>query len=176
MVLPKRQVILVALMLASMGYGAFELLTGQRSVDAPVAGKKADTQEAAKTVELVNQMLDKAPMSESERYRVELLRREKLVSPFYAADTEFFFPGAGGTAEGEALRYKGYVRLGDKLLAVINGVEYAVGEEVEASGYVVAAIQQNFVELARGEGDNPNRRKLPLAEDAFKPLEVKVGR
>ena len=171
MALPKRQVILVALMVATVGYGAFELLTGQRGGKAPVAEQKVDIQEAAKTVEMINQMMSKAPMSESERYRVELLRRETLASPFYVADTEFYFPGAG-QADGASLRYKGFVRIGDKTLAVINGVEYGVGEEVEASGYSVASIQPEFVELSRGEGDSRGRRKLPLTEDSFQPVDV----
>jgi hypothetical protein len=174
--LPKRQVILVAFMIASVGYGAFELLGGRPGGKDAAPVRAVETQEASKTAEMINQMLDKAPMSESEQYRVELLRRETLVSPFYAADTEFYFPGAGQAAAGDSLLYKGYVKVGDKVLAVINGVEYAVGEEVETTGYVVASIQQNYVELSRGEGDERGRRKLPLTEDALKPVDVKVGR
>jgi hypothetical protein len=177
-VLQKRQAILVGLMLLTLGYAAFDLLSGKPGKQA--AGRPSveeARQEAARTVQAARQMLEKTPMTEVDQYRVDLLRREPPLSPFYASEGEFFFPGSSGVAEGDGLSYKGFVRAGDRLLAVISGVEYAVGEEIEGTGFVVSSIQPSYVELVRKDGGGRvGARKLPLVEDPVKTVDVKVGR
>lgn len=36
--------------------------------------------------------------------------------------------------------YSGYMEMGDNRLAVINGMEYVVGEELDPGGYIVNSI------------------------------------
>ncbi|WP_449242019.1 hypothetical protein [Desulfovibrio sp.] len=176
--LQKRQAILVGLMILALCYAAFDLLSGKSGTPAPGRpGVEDARQEAARTVQAARQMLEKTPMSEVEQYRVDLLRREPAPSPFYVSDGEFYFPGSSGVAEGDGLSYKGFVRAGDRLLAVISGAEYAVGEEIEGTGFVLSSIQPSYVELVRKDGNGRvGARKLPLVEDPVKTVDVKVGR
>lgn len=57
------------------------------------------------------------------------------------------------------LRYTGYVELGSGRLAVVDGYEYQVGDELEGGGYKVVAISPDMVTLQRL--DNRKQRNLP---------------
>lgn len=173
----KRQAILVGLMVLVLLYGAFDYFRGGGASAPSVAPDAASARaDAARTVDMVNQMLAKSPMTEVDFYRAQVLRRGLNGSPFYASDAEFYFPGAAA-ANDSGLRYKGFVRVGNKVLAVINDVEYAVGEEIEASGYVVASIQPSYVEVTRTDSSGRSQsRRLPLAEDPHQPVDIKVDR
>lgn len=173
----KRQAILVGLMVLALLYGAFDYFRGGgETAPSGVPDAAASRAEAARTVDMVDQMLARAPMTEVDRYRAEILHRGQTGSPFYASNAEFFFPGTA-TASDSGLRYKGFVRMGNKVLAVINDVEYAVGEEIEASGYVLAGIQPAFVEVTRTDASGRSQtRRLPLAEDTHQPVDIKVDR
>ncbi|MBU0986869.1 MAG: hypothetical protein KKH68_06405, partial [Proteobacteria bacterium] len=41
--------------------------------------------------------------------------------------------------------YSGYMETGNQRLAIINGMEYTVGEELEPGGYTVNSISANQV-------------------------------
>ena len=43
--------------------------------------------------------------------------------------------------------YSGYVMIGRQQLAIINGVEYSVGEELKEGGYIVSAISPTSLTL-----------------------------
>jgi len=50
--------------------------------------------------------------------------------------------------------YTGFLEMGDKKLAIINGVEYEVGDRLEAAGLVVRMINPNHVVVAAPDENN----------------------
>ena len=63
--------------------------------------------------------------------------------------------------------YTGFVEMGGRRLAIINGREYAPGEELDLSGYVVRRIDPTKVELAiAGSGQTVI---IPIEDMFFRP-------
>ena len=61
------------------------------------------------------------------------------------------------------LQYSGFLQMGTRRLAIINGMEYENGDKLEPGGYVIGSIHPNQVVLITLDG---SRRKfiLPLEE------------
>jgi hypothetical protein len=54
--------------------------------------------------------------------------------------------------------YSGYMAVGDKRMAIINGMEYELNEELEIKGYYVDTIEQNWVIIE----DKKNQEKITV--------------
>ncbi|MGD9134444.1 MAG: hypothetical protein PVF78_12390, partial [Desulfobacterales bacterium] len=48
--------------------------------------------------------------------------------------------------------YTGFMQMGDKKFAIIDGLEYAAGEELERGGFVVRSITPNQVVIFSTDG------------------------
>lgn len=59
--------------------------------------------------------------------------------------------------------YTGFMQMGDKKFAVINGLEYTTGDELIQGGYVVGSITQSQVVII-STGRNKKRFVFPLEE------------
>lgn len=61
------------------------------------------------------------------------------------------------------ITYTGFLRMGDKRLAIINGMEYEAGDRLEPSGFIIRSISPSRVVIAP-----PGRKKktinLPMEE------------
>ena len=66
------------------------------------------------------------------------------------------------TAEKLGITYSGFMKMGKKSLAIINGSEYEIGEELPESGHIVEQIDANKVVIVTRGG----RKKItvPLEE------------
>jgi len=60
------------------------------------------------------------------------------------------------------LVFSGFIQLGDRRLAIINGREYEPGDALEISGYVLRAVYPSHVELVWLDSDDV--RVVPLEE------------
>jgi len=54
--------------------------------------------------------------------------------------------------------YSGYMEVGEKRMAIINGMEYETNEELEIKGYYVETIEQNWVIIE----DKKNQEKITV--------------
>jgi len=54
--------------------------------------------------------------------------------------------------------YSGYMEVGEKRMAIINGMEYELNEELEVKGYYVDTIEQNWVIIE----DKKNQEKITV--------------
>ena len=59
--------------------------------------------------------------------------------------------------------YTGFMQMGDKRLAIINGVEYAAGDELEQGGYMVRSITPSRVVIVSTR-DSKQKFIFPLEE------------
>lgn len=137
---------------------------------ASTGASKALVDEVAKNV-------DQAKLTPQQAYRIGLLLDNATGNPFYG--------GAGGLSleedrglggEGSEFVYSGYMKLGQKLFAVINGVEYARGDELAEGNYRVQGIDKNFVVLERTDGSTGRKltRRVPLVEDDTDKIRIRV--
>ncbi|MBA4358440.1 MAG: hypothetical protein C0405_12035 [Desulfovibrio sp.] len=140
---------------------------------APGAGK-ALTDEVTKNV-------NQAKLTPEQAYRIGLLVDKATGNPFYGGaggislEEDRGLGGAGGAASPEFV-YSGYMKLGQKLYAVVNGVEYARGDELAEGGYRVQGIDKNFVVLERTDGSTGRKltRRVPLVEDDTDKIRIRV--
>lgn len=60
-------------------------------------------------------------------------------------------------------KYTGFLQMGDKRLAIINGMEYETGDILEPGGYIIRNIMPNHVVIA-ARGGNRKSMILPMEE------------
>lgn len=129
-------------------------------------------------LETMRQDLEKSALTEKERRIVALLGEHAQNRLFYAADRQFYFTDgeAFDTGDEEAIVYSGYLQAGNAAFAIINGIEYSVGDQLAVSGYRVKRIAPGFVTV---EHLDPNtgrafERRIPLAEDGVDDVSLKA--
>ena len=91
--------------------------------------------------------LKEGDLTEAESYILAQADTEWTKDPFYEGRVSLK-PGPGGTviqAEKVEFSYTGYVELGKKRLAVINGLDYQTGESLESGEYIVQNIYPDRV-------------------------------
>lgn len=74
-------------------------------------------------------------------------------------------PEAEAAVERDKFFYTGYVRIGDRVLAVINGREYQIGEQLESGGFEVAEISPEAVVLMGVV--RKNKVRIPYQDPSF---------
>lgn len=169
----KREKQLLGVMAVVLMVGAYMYVSapGKQAVG-PVA-----TGASKVVVDEVAKSMDKARLTPQQAYRLGLLMDNATGNPFYA--------GTGGISleedrslGGDAVEfvYSGFMKLGKKLFAVVNGVEYAIGDELAEGGYSVQSIDKNFVILERTDGSMGRKltRRVPLVEDDTDKIRIRV--
>ncbi|MDD2966796.1 MAG: hypothetical protein PHN64_04805 [Desulfovibrionaceae bacterium] len=118
----------------------------QKGISAPDADKvMADARTAATNTAAAVSAL---PLKTGEQYALFGAQRTAVQNPFIPA-LNIAVPdaAASGAASGGALQYTGYIAVGSRLLAIIGGMEYAVGDAIPSTGDVVRAISGTAVRL-----------------------------
>ncbi|MBU1248221.1 MAG: hypothetical protein KKB70_05950 [Proteobacteria bacterium] len=114
--------------------------------------------------------------TEAEKYRLEMLAQEAPDAPFYVSDDQFYFEiEAEQQIETNDIIYSGYLRFGDKSMAIINEMEYAAGDMLTTGGFRVVSITREYVSLER-EDVNTGRvitRQIPMAEDEMQEISLR---
>lgn len=123
--------------------------------------------------------MEQSRLTPEQSYRIALLAENATADPFYGGGAVVAQDDGRGLPPGEAaaqLVYSGFIRVGTKILAVINGIEYAVGDALAEGGYQVKAIDRTFVLLERTDGSTGRRlsRRVPLAEDETDKIRIRV--
>ncbi len=143
----KREKIIVALMLIALLYGVYSFVSPRPSqnpnvpADQRLAGVKALSSQVAED-------LKKDTLTETEKYVLERAEAEWPSDPFLGeklSSSPQSARGAGGLPSD--FNYSGYVDVGRKRLAIINGMEYQVGEQLQSGGYIVQSIDPEKVVL-----------------------------
>jgi len=131
---------------------------------------------AAPSVDMgeIGKTMEQAKLSSGQAYILSLLSENATANPFYGgADGLSQDDSSGGGGE---LVYSGYIKVGQKLFAVINGIEYARGDELAEGGYKVQGIDKNNVLLERTDGSSGRKftRRVPLVEDDTDKIRIRV--
>lgn len=135
----------VVVVLLYAGYTLLSLPSSQKSPamrDTELAGMKALSAQ-------ISDEVNKGALTESERYILQRAEAEWPADPFLKKKLTLVTEHARSPGEGELTEfiYSGYLEVNQKRLAVINGMEYVVGEQLESGGYLVKSIDPTKVVL-----------------------------
>jgi len=171
----KREKILLGVLAATLAVaGALQLSSpggpGGPAPQGVAAPSGLNMDEVLQSVELAKLPAERA-------YRITLLADNATGDPFYGGRGGLSQDeGQGGQTGAVEFVYSGYIKIGPKIFAVINGVEYAHGDEVAEGGYVVQAIDKNSVLLERTDGPSGRKftRRVLLVEDPTDKIRIRV--
>ena len=151
-------------MVLSLVYGFFVFF-----IEAP--GKKGAMGQSSK-LESLNKFishvaeLTKESLSEIDSYIIEKAPKQWDKDPLLSSDSEFQFKADNTEADVSALKvnikYTGYLNMGAKNLAILNGLEYEEGEELEKGGFIIRKIYpERVIIVIKGQQEEIN---IPLEE------------
>jgi hypothetical protein len=144
--LSKSQMIILIAMVASIAYGGYDWY-GRLSKKRNIQPASAAQAQSLKTI-----MESAAPLGGQDaasKINAYIIRRAEMKwhgDPFYSGKiplAEMFRGEAktgAGTDKKPDIRYTGYMRAGNKQLAVLNGIEYETGEALEGQKYILKKI------------------------------------
>lgn len=160
----KREKIIVALMAVAVLYGAWEVLRPKSGKPLPAKGQSAVSDESFVTQ--MNATLNQLSASKAYEYVMKQATTPWPADPFgqepFKAEVE-----AQATPDAQAPRqikaaYTGFIKVGEKTMAIINGMEYESGETIDPGGLVVEQIAPHQVVLRpAGQGAKVT---IPLEE------------
>jgi hypothetical protein len=144
--LQKREIIILVIAGVFVLYGAYVYLV-------PGLGKKqaASSGEAVKGGNFIGTIADgfnKDKLSGVDEHVIELSAKDWAKSPFLSRDlyrTWAMRAGSPSGQEGAKIIYSGYVDSGKHKMAILNGMEYRVGESLEIEGYILRQISPSRV-------------------------------
>lgn len=118
--------------------------------------------------------LDQVRLSAADAYRLELLAQNATGNPFYGGQGILTAEEPGGQGEGPV--YSGFIQAGKKVFAVLDGIEYAAGDELADGGYRVKSIDKTLVVLERTDGSTGRKtsRSVPLVESEADKIRIRV--
>ncbi len=149
----KREKILVALMVAAILYGGFELLVlgigGRTNHETP---SPTDPHAALEMVQQIKHEMNDVKLKPHQQYALEAAAANLQNDLFHV------LPGIGPIAperpltadESVDFRYTGYLEIGDRRLAIINGKEYAEGDALARKGFVLKRVTPGSVAIEAG--------------------------
>jgi hypothetical protein len=155
--LNKRQIIILAVTAVVLIYGAYDWLkpSAKKSGLALSGAKTAEKTPDISTVLDAAGSLSRDPSAKADARIISRVGMEWRGDPFYAGRiplAELFKDSAkagspGGTEKKTAVVYTGYMKAGNRQLAVINGNEYEAGETLAPQGYVLRSISPTKIVL-----------------------------
>ena len=163
--LKTREIIILVIAALFILYAGYEYL-----IAAP-ANKKIITSISAESVNINNSItgitkdLGKDKITDFDAYVVKRMEADWGKNPFWKKGSYKAWAARDGAASGSILAkiiYSGYVDSGKHKMAVINGFEYRIGEQLEIEGYVLKQITPSKVLIFNK--NTGNKEDIPLQE------------
>ena len=166
-----REKIIVGLMCLTILYGAYEVLSSGSSKSRPAATNELTGNDLTNFVAEISKKLT---TTNSERNNADAVLRAvsewtkdpfiQSVQPLAAKPDVQISPKKKVKKSTPALNlsYSGFLQVGDVRLAIIDGLEYAEGDAIGATGYYIRSISEQRVILGQISGKEIVR--LPLQE------------
>jgi hypothetical protein len=161
----KREKIIVALMVLTLGYGAIELLLPRRTPGVPLssAGAEGVNTFIAKIADAV-----KAASSESSALILQKAEAAWIQDPLLeirkpAPKRPEASAAAPPSRPAGNLVYSGFIEIGPKRMAIINGMEYEAGDTVNPGGFTLKSVLPTKVLMVAAQRDG-TLIELPVQE------------
>ena len=168
----RREQVIVILMVAAILYGAYALFT-QKAEKADLPDQNTALQEANVTVMAAAAALAAPSEDKARRYIIAQADESWPLDPFFKYSPIKEKPKTSEAEQAVAqlletevdIVYTGYITAGNRILAIINGVEYEAGEKLPESGLTIVSITRKDVVIGK-EGSSV-RKVIPLEETEF---------
>ena len=144
----KREKIILCVVALAIVYGVYSFIASPSRLARIETGKKSA--ELNKLMASVTEDLKKVAMTGAEAFIIARAEAEWVRDPFSEKGLSVTSE-LTAQAEEVIFTYTGYMEAGKKRLAIINGLEYRTGEELELGGYVVQSIHSDRV-VIKGKG------------------------
>ena len=164
--LKKREIIILIIAAVVVFYAGYEYL-----IAAP-ASKKIKTSAGADSVKVdtfasgIIKDLGKDKITDLDAYVIRRMETDWGKNPFWKKDLYKAWVNREGLAQGSGalakIIYSGYVDSGKNKMAVINGFEYRIGEQLEIEGYMLKQITPSKVLIFNKK--TGNKEEIPLQE------------
>lgn len=162
----RERIILIAMGLA-IAYGAYSFLFSSPSPNyAPVESAGAVADMVSQTQALVEEVR-KSNLSTTEKYVFDRSQAAWTTDPFLGAELAPVREQGQAVAKDQMqIVYTGFVEVGTKKLAVINGLEYEVGDVLEHTPYQLQEISP--VEVLLEHGAKKSRITVPFTGGIYR--------
>jgi len=163
----KREKIVVFAALVAVIYAVYSLFMASPSKQTNIDTNKKKMG-TIKFIANLSEGLDKDALQKTDIYIIARAEAEWEKDPFLKTELakESKIPNQPMPLEQEvSFTYSGYIKMGDKKLAIINGVEYETGEELKLAGYIVERIEPLKV-VIRGK-EKQTIIIAPIKEEVF---------
>jgi len=161
----KREKIILALMVLAVLYGGYEFFYAPFSN----TGIERPAQKEARLDKFVTEVavrLKEKDVSKTDKFIITRAKEAWAGDPFLRRELPVVSEVKQEHVEASTLNvnftYSGYMEMGRQRMAVINGMEYAVGEALEPGGYIVNSISPSQVVI--GVKETNQTIILPAAE------------
>ena len=163
----KREKIILIIMALTIVYGFYALFLENPSPGKPklaASGNKLDTFNTFITNVAA---LVKGGVSEEETYIIDKIPVKWAKDPLLNTIKDVAFKPEkekldeakkSATAQELGIVYSGFLNMGNRNLAIINGIEYEKGEKLPASGHIVEEIHPNRVVF----GTHGSKKKITI--------------
>jgi hypothetical protein len=162
--LEPRQIVILGIMLLAILYGAYELLfTGRKGPAAPAPVTARSGADLTTFITDMSAVLGKDAPSQIDAQAIQRAEADWLRNPFSPPRSDPHWatatggPLAGGAAVAAAgpakasFNYTGYVDMGHKKIAIVNGNAYAAGDALDVEGYVLKGVTPSRITLFNRE-------------------------
>ncbi len=149
-----REKIILALSLLTVLFGVYEVFLAD-SDSSPSKQKGETASEIAQFIQQVSVQIKQTEPSQTEKYIITHSQFPWKKNPFIDSLTILAGKSSQRTQNRKdensppRWKYSGFISLGSKKIAIINGIEYEVGESLLSTGYYLKKIYQDHIELAR---------------------------
>lgn len=161
----KREKIILVFVFIAVMYAGYQFFLPSPSKTTSVKIEN-EIKMAKKLVKDITEHLNKANLSGLERYTISRAEAQWVKDPFYNKKslTKKETPKDTSSARQEiSFTYSGYIEMGEKKIAIINGMEYQTGEELEVGEWIVRGIYPTKVVI--GIKGKKEKRIIPLEEE-----------
>ena len=144
--LTRQQIIILGIMALVIVFAAYDFFIAPRSKSEMIDIKKK-TSELEIFLADITSRLPKGALPTADAYVLSRAESEWVHDPFYERKSfrewekrKERAKAGGGMSQRVSFSYSGYLKVSNKNLAIINGVEYEAGDRLELEGYVLKNI------------------------------------
>ena len=161
----KREKILFTLMIVAIGYGIFEFFSGYLVQERIVEQPFPQVEDASSFSSDVSQAVEDARLVPTEVYIIDLAFRNTVPHFLYEWPPEDRAVEQKSYLDDytEPMIYNGYLEMGDRRLAVIDGIEYEEGDILARGIFRILSISPQ--EIIIEHLNNGSRIVIPYAEE-----------
>ena len=161
----KREIIILAIAALFVLYAGYEYLIAGPANKKIITNAGSDSVDINNSITGITKDLGKDKITDFDAYVVKRMEADWGKNPFWKKDMYKAWVNKEGLAKGgilDKIIYSGYVDSGKIKLAVINGFEYRIEEQLEIEGYVLKQITPSKVIIFNK--NTGNKEEIPLQE------------